>query len=87
MKITPDVNNWGYFIERRDHFIKDGLLGIWNILILRLRSLKSYNPSEHPITSRKMTLIVFRSFFCKKSFERNTNHRYSTGVVLKPLSI
>ena len=39
MKITPDVNNWGYFIERCDHFIKDSLLGIWNILILRLRSL------------------------------------------------
>ena len=50
MKITTDVNNWGYFIERWDHFIKDGLLGIWNMLLLLLRS-------EHPITSRTQVNI------------------------------
>ena len=36
-----------------------------NISIFLLRSLKLYNPMEHPITSQKMVVMVFRLFFCK----------------------
>ena len=29
-----------------------------------MRSIKLYTPTQHPITSQKMYLTVFRSFFC-----------------------
>ena len=43
-----------------------GSLGIQNILILLLRSVKLYNPMEYPITSEKMILTTFRSSFGSK---------------------
>ena len=33
--------------------------------------MKLYTPVEHLITSQKMTLMVFRSFFCKYVFKKN----------------
>ena len=63
--LSPHVNNWMYFIKGRGHFIYGFFIGIKNILILLLRSMKLYTLMLRPIISQKLTLVVFRSFFCE----------------------
>ena len=65
--IIPNVDNCGHFIKGRGIL---WFIGDKECLILILRSMKLYNPMEHPIKSQKMTMTVFRSFFCKCNFKR-----------------
>ena len=52
-----------------------------------LRSKRLYTPLEHPITSQKMTLMVFRLFFCKLIFRRNIRYRYFNLLLLNTLNL
>ena len=64
-KITSDINNLGYFIIGWGHFINRWFTGVYNTLILLLRSIKLHNSMEDPIPAQKMTLTVLSSFFFK----------------------
>ena len=48
-------------------------LCVWKRLI---KDVKLHSLLEHPITSQKITLTVFRLFFSKKTFKRNIKHPY-----------
>ena len=66
--ITPDVNNWGYFIKGWGNFISGWIIGVIKYFNAPLEEYKSIQPdgTSNNITKYDFdTLTVFRSFFCK----------------------
>ena len=62
--ITPDVNNWRYFMKGWGDFINWWLIGDKEYFNTTLEEYKVTYLMEHSITSQKMTLTVFMTFFC-----------------------
>ena len=58
------------------------LLMLLECFKLLWRRVKLYTSMEHLIISQKITFAVFMSFFCKRIFKRNMDHRYFAFLLL-----